>query len=996
MSRIRYLDELQGELERAAQSSLIPVHRRWAGIAVAAAAFALVLVVGAVMWVVRGPAEVAAPTTTSTVAPRVDAVDPPVAWARLSQESVYISESSFTLQRVIEGPRGFIAIGDESGASEQRNGFVLMSDDGTVWTRIDDPAVFGGVSLQAIADSGGSMALAALGPDTDVRFYASGDGAAWDAASIEATGNTEGRIAHAIAPFGEGFIAAGSGWLDDGSDVVETGVIWVTDSGRSWQEIVVPAFASSSLDDIVVVGDVIHIAGLSEIGDGESEPTIWTSRDDGATWSSTLLPRIEEHGFAGVSGIAERDGLWVAVGFEGNSGAVWTSGDGIDWRRYTPQGDEFSAEKLPTRVHDVVVTDHGIVAVGAQFLGADIGRITWVSLDGGDWTRLDFTDPTTIENASVVAYSLAADESTVVAVGAEMAIEGASLGAVFVSPPGPGMEPLVAMADSEVRDPEAGDDQPAVEAGDGWVRLGIDSLVAEGYGTPDGGWVDATLNPLLMWDAGDIARLVVPGAFRLDATTGELTPWIVERIPRLGDGLEVAGDGTVTVTYTVREEAVWEDGTPVTGADLAFTHELIMRYADQIEIDTSAHDLIDTNSMIADGRSLTFQLTTPDVAYERLFEWVLPSHIIDPDTFLDDWNEQLWLSAGPFRFVSFDIPTARLTEPSIVMLERNPNYWETDPTTGDTLPYLAGIELHVFPGGTEPGTGARLIKARELDAVLGNMAATWELPAYGDLDEQGLEIRTTADTLYEVVIFNLAEGRFDVNPTSLNHLLQYRQAVLSAIDRQALAETLSATPVNSIVGLAFDRYEHEAWAEYEDPTQVDELLTGRAEPVEAVYTSSYADSTIAIGEAVASQLTSAGINTTTQFDGDFFGTQLPERQFDLFAIRLFASNLGSGSVVDGLEAYAPGQEIVDWTGLDAEADHYVDILEQARTEFDPDRLAALLVEAESVLADNALIYPLVLRQSRNVIYWPDRIQGITPNRGGNWHTWNAAWWRPGR
>jgi ABC-type transport system substrate-binding protein len=995
MSRIPYLDELQAELERAAQRSLIPVQRRWAGMAVAAAAFVLVVAVGAVMWLVRGPQEAVAPSTTTTTAPQIDAVDPPLAWARLPQDAVYVSETSFTLQRVVRGPRGFVAIGDEAGASEQRNGLVLLSEDGNIWTRIDDPAVLQGVSLQAVADSGSSMALAALGPVTDLRFYTSADGATWDAASIDATGDIAGRIAHAIAPLGGGFIAAGSGWLGDGPDAVETGVIWVTSSGHDWQEIVVPEFASSSLNDLLVVGDAIHIAGLSEIGDGESTPTVWSSRDDGATWSSTRLPRIEEHGFAGVSGIAERDGLWVAAGFEGNSGAVWTSDNGLDWRRYIPQGDEFSAEKLPTRVHDVVATERGIVAVGADNLGSDIRRITWVSPNGDDWTRLDLADPTTIEGASLLAYSLAAHESTVVAVGVEMAIEGAGLGAVFISPPGPGMARLAAIEDRERPDADDSDDQPAVVANDGWLRLGLDSLVAEGYGTHDGGWVDATLNPLLMWDAGDIARLVVPGAFRLDATTGELTPWIVERIPRLGDGLEVADDGTVTVTYTVREEAVWEDGTPVTGADLAFTHELIMRYADQIEVDTSVHGLIDTGSMVAEGRSLTFQLTTPDVAYERLFEWVLPSHMINPDTFLDDWNEQLWLSAGPFRFVSFDIPTARLTEPSIIVLERNPNYWETDPATGDTLPYLAGIELYVFPGGTEPGTGSRLIKARELDAVIGRMASTWELPSYGDLDEQGLEIRTTADTLYEVMIFNLAEGRFEANPASLNDILEYRQAVLSAIDRRALAETLPAIPVNSIVGLAYDRYDHDAWTLYEDPARVGELLTEVGEPVGAVYTSSYADSTIAIGEAVASQLTSAGINTTTQFDGDFFGTQLPERQLDLFAIRLFASNLGPGSVVDGLEAFAPGQGIVDWTGLDAEADRYVEILEQARTEFEPDRLAELLQEAESVLADNALIYPLVLRQSRNVIYWPDRVQGITPNRAGNWNTWNAAWWRPG-
>ncbi len=992
MSSIRYLEELRAELERAAQTSLPPVRRRWAGLAAAISAFALVLIVGTVMWLVRGPAPVAAPTTTSTAAPQPDTADPPVAWARLPQESVYLSESPFTLQRVIWGSRGFIAIGDEAGSAEQRNGFIVRSDDGIAWTRTDDPTVFQGVSLQAIAESGTSMALAALGPGADVRFYTSGDGTAWEEAAIEAAGDMAGRVARAMASHGDGFVAAGSGWTGDGPDAVETGVVWVTDTGRRWQEVVVPEFAASSLSDIVVVDGVLHVAGISEIAEGESEPAIWMSRDGGATWSATLLPRIEEHGFAGVSSIAERDGLWLAVGFEGDSGAVWTSDNGLDWRRYTPKGDEFSADELPTRMHDVVITARGSVVAGAQSLGADIGRITWISPDGEDWTRLEFTDPTSIENASVVTYSMASDEATIVAVGAEVAIEGGSLGAVFVSPPGPGMEPLAAIEDSEA--PDRGDEQPSAVAGDGWVRLGIDALVAEGYESHDGKWVDASLNPLFMFDAADIARLVVPGAFRLDATTGELTPWLVERIPRLGEGLEVSADGTVTMTYTVREEAVWEDGTPVTGADLAFTHELIMRYVDQSEIDLSVHGLIDSDSMTVDGRSVTFQLATPDVAHERLFEWVLPAHIINPDTFPDDWNERLWPSAGPFRFVSFEIPTARLTQPSIIVLERNPDYWETDPATGDVLPFLAGIELHVFPGGTDPGTGGRLIKARELDAVIGSLAHSYELPSYGDLDEQGLEIRTTADTLYEVVIFNLAHERLDINPASRNDLLQYRQAVLSAIDRNQLAETLPAPSVNSIVGLAFDRYDHDAWTAYDDPARVGELLAGLDEPIEAVYTSSYADSTIAIGEAVAEQLTSAGIDTTTQFDGDFFGTQLPERQFDLFAIRLFAGALGPGSVVDGLQAYAPGQGIVDWTGLDADADRYVDLLEQARAEFDLDRRADLLQEAESVLADNALVYPLVLRQSTNAIYWPDRIAGIAPNRLHGWHTWNAAWWRP--
>jgi len=994
VSKIPFLEELGAELDRATRDSVTPPRRRPAGILVAAATFGLVLAVGVLMWLVRGPEDVATPTTTSTTAAPIEAVVLPLAWARLPQQSVYISESSFTLNRVVQGRDGFVAIGAEFRSSDQRSGIVLAADDGTQWARIDDGSVFEGVSLQAIADSGSSMALAGLGTGTDLRFYTSPDGSVWEVASIKATGDVETQIAYAIAPLGDGFVAAGSGWTGDGPDAVETGVIWVTEDGHEWQEVVAPEFAASSMNDVLVVDGVIYSAGLSEIGEGQSEPAVWTSGDDGATWSSTLLPRIEDHGFASVSSIAERDGLWVAVGSEGNSGAVWTSEDGIDWRRHMPTDGSFSVEKIPTRMYDVVITDRGVVVAGAEFLGPDFRRITWVSADGLDWTRLDFGDTTTIEGASVVAYSVAADESTVVAVGAELKVEGASLGAAFISPPGAGMEPLVAMTGEGGSDPDELEDSSVAEGEDGWLKLGISSSVAVGYETFDGALVEATVNPLLIGDAADIARFVVPGAFRLDATTGELTPWLVERIPRLGDGLEVAADGTVTVTYTVREEAVWEDGTPVTGADLAFTHELIMRYVNPSDVDTSAHELIVADSIAIDGKSITFELATPDLGYERLFEWVLPAHIIDPDTFADDWNEQLWPSAGPFRLVSWDIPTAYLTEPSVMVLERNPDYWETDPSTGAALPYLDGIELHIFPGGTEPGSGARLIKARDLDAVLGPMAGSWELSAYGDLAEQGLEIRTTWDTLYEVVIFNLAETRFDVNPNSLNHLLEYRQAVLSAIDRHALPELLLAQPVNSILGVAFERYGNDAWAAYENPSRAADLLSGIDQPIEAVYTSSNAGSTIAIGEAVAGQLTSAGINTTTDFEGDFFGIQYPERQFDLFAVRQFAGLLGVGSVVDSLGWYGPGEGLIDWTGLEAEADRFVDLLEQARAEFDPDRLAVLLAEAESVLADNALIYPLVRRQATNVIYWPDRIDGITPNRLGGWHTWNAAWWRP--
>jgi ABC-type transport system substrate-binding protein len=526
----------------------------------------------------------------------------------------------------------------------------------------------------------------------------------------------------------------------------------------------------------------------------------------------------------------------------------------------------------------------------------------------------------------------------------------------------------------------------------GTVKIGISAFT-----------LSTTLNPLVEpYGTSDIARLVVPGAFRIDAATGELTPWLVERIPRLGDGVEVADDGTVTVTYRVRDEAVWEDGTPVTGVDLAFTHKLILANADNMQegfiVETNA--LIDTESIQVDGKTFTADLVRSDPAYETLFEWVLPAHLIDADTFLDDWNDNLWPSAGPFRFVSFELDPAFSTEPSIVTLERNPNYWETDPLTGDALPYLDGVEFYAFGGGLEPADEATWLKTGPLDAEIRPLIGPRELVDVYDIDELGLEVVTDWDILYEVLVFNLEDGRFDINPESRNELIEYRMAVLAAIDRQQLAETFEKREVNSITGVAVDRYDNDAWDAYayDDASRVGDLLAGVSEPHFAVYTSSHGEGTITFGTAVAEQLTAAGIDTTTDFDGDFFFSRLPERSLDLYAFRAFASVGGGGlsGVARALELFDPDREAVFWSPLTEDASRYRLLIAEARSELDQDRLGKLLAEAESILADNAVLYPLVRRNTINIVYWPERIQGLVPNRHSGWDTWNAAtWWSPG-
>src|SRR6056297_42982 len=82
----------------------------------------------------------------------------------------------------------------------------------------------------------------------------------------------------------------------------------------------------------------------------------------------------------------------------------------------------------------------------------------------------------------------------------------------------------------------------------------------------------STLNPFLSGGTKEIesASLVLESMARFD-NTGTMVPWLAESIPTVDNG-GVSEDLT-SITWTIKEGVMWSDGTPLTSADFAFTHE---------------------------------------------------------------------------------------------------------------------------------------------------------------------------------------------------------------------------------------------------------------------------------------------------------------------------------------------------------------------------------------------------------------------------------------
>lgn len=135
---------------------------------------------------------------------------------------------------------------------------------------------------------------------------------------------------------------------------------------------------------------------------------------------------------------------------------------------------------------------------------------------------------------------------------------------------------------------------------------------------------------------------------------------------------ETVGGKTV-VTFTIRNNVLWHDNTPVTGEDVAFSF-LYGREADPSTFLYQSCRHIE--NAVADGNTVT--ITMNSVRAWTLFDlgqlWILPKHIWEGVDSLDDrWNDPDNIKAhtgcGPFKYVS------RLPDESYTV-ERWAKFWE--------------------------------------------------------------------------------------------------------------------------------------------------------------------------------------------------------------------------------------------------------------------------------------------------------------------------------
>jgi peptide/nickel transport system substrate-binding protein len=272
------------------------------------------------------------------------------------------------------------------------------------------------------------------------------------------------------------------------------------------------------------------------------------------------------------------------------------------------------------------------------------------------------------------------------------------------------------------------------------------------------------LNPLLDWNNPadrDVDRLIFSGLLRFDE----------HGLPQkdLAEGWGVMPDGTV-YNFTIRPNAVWHDGEPVTSDDIIFTIDMMKSEGSLYPPDIKElWSKVEVTKL--DDKNLKFTLPEPYVPFiDYLTFGVLPRHLLEsvsPEQMSNaDFNINP-VGTGPYRFDHLIVDDGQITG---VVLTISPNYYGTPP-------YVEQVVFRYYQ------TSADAFDAYKQGDVLSVSQITSDVLS-GALEEPNLSVYTSRLPQMSMILLNLnnPEVAFLQDP-------KVRRALMLALNRSYIVNS---------------------------------------------------------------------------------------------------------------------------------------------------------------------------------------------------------------
>ncbi len=232
------------------------------------------------------------------------------------------------------------------------------------------------------------------------------------------------------------------------------------------------------------------------------------------------------------------------------------------------------------------------------------------------------------------------------------------------------------------------------------------------------------------------------------------------------ESAEVVSVDPQVVVYTIRKEAVWSDGTPITGDDFVYLWKTQNRRdcADCKINAPDGHDLISKIELDATKKTVKATFSKPFVGWKGLFMFLYPAHLAaQHGTLAESYN---WLSntvptwsGGPYMIQSF-VPG------QLVTMVPNPKWY------GKQGPYLDKLKFRII---TDPALQLTALENGEVDVIYPQGTTQDLVQQAADLDYMNVDFQMNPAANWYFAAMNL-KG----TPTAD---IAVRKAIMTAINR---------------------------------------------------------------------------------------------------------------------------------------------------------------------------------------------------------------------
>jgi len=444
------------------------------------------------------------------------------------------------------------------------------------------------------------------------------------------------------------------------------------------------------------------------------------------------------------------------------------------------------------------------------------------------------------------------------------------------------------------------------------------------------------------------------------------------------------------ITYTIRKNAKWSDGTPVTGKDFRFTWQVTQDPKNKDHIDPLGYE--DIRSVTGSGKTVKITFKRNYAGWRDLFNYVLPQHALQGTDMLTVWNTCICnpkkgnapIGDGPFLLTRYDSGSG-------VTLTRNPHAW---------FGKRAKLDSIVFRFITNTNSEIQAIRSGEVDAIYPQPQL-----ALADLRSQaGLKVVSHVGLQFEHV--EIEQGAHG-NP--LAKQVWMRRALMQAFNRAAAAKALYGTlnpsvgPLQSLTRLKGEKGYTNDFGKYNySPAKIAAAMKAHncTKGGDGIYTCSGTkvafDFASTTGNALRTlaftifqdQAAKAGIQFRNAFvpAGTLFGSKLPAHDFDLamftYLVRVDPHYNVSTFTCGNASNYTEycNRTVSKWLG-------------QSDRELNDAKRLALIVKVDKVLANDVPMVPLYQRPT--YLVYKTSVHGMVDNATSQGPSFNAEAWSKG-